>query len=1041
MKYYLVALLFCCHLVCRVDANEFATSIRPILSNHCFQCHGPDEETRAADLRLDTQDGVEYAFAEGEIEASEAWRRIVSDDPDEQMPPPEFEKPLSLEQREQLKEWMASGGQWSQHWAFTKPQRPALPEVDEADHPIDRFIVDRLHREGLKLSPEASRETLIRRLKLDLLGLPPTLAEIDEFVSDKAPDAYERLVDRLLASPHFGERMAVEWLDGSRYADTNGYQNDFKRSMWPWRDWVISAFNENMPFDQFVIEQIAGDLLPNPTVQQRIATGFNRNHRTVTEAGSISEEWLVENVVDRVETTSTVFLGLTMGCARCHDHKYDPISQREFYQFFSFFHSIKEQGVFQEQRGNTDPLLPVLPPAELERLDALKATENELTLSWERMNSEIVERSRDWSEEDMPTASATELPACAFQLVLGGQLNAQLADGTSVAPSKKTGKIIWNAGPFGTAAKFSGQHSLEYERGIAPDIDQPFTISFWVKPEADGAILDKIDLENLSRGYDIYWKQPGRLEVHMIHSWPADALKVSTEEDGAVPPNRWSHITLVYDGSAKAQGITLRVNGEQVPLKVEADKLKNSFAAEVPFRLACRSRGFSLFATVTDLRYYEAALDQSQVDKVITQSLMRMFEQQEALADESFQQTRGQLYGNFSQSDFATEYRRVRRELLAKQEEIKAVIASNPTVMVMEELPTPRETFVLNRGEYDKPDKEQPVSPSIPEFLGKLPENVEQNRLALATWLVSADNPLTSRVRVNRIWQMLFGTGIVKTSENFGVQADLPSHPQLLDWMATEFIQSGWDTKQLLRMIVTSRTYRQESSAVADLIAKDPENRLLARGPRFRLSAEVIRDNALAASGLLTTKIGGESIRPYQPEGLWDELAGGAGEGPYVQSHGDDLYRRSLYIYRKRTVPHPTTNTFDAPSFEICQVARARTNTPLQALALLNDVTYVEAARKLAERMLVEGGNDDAARLNHGFRLVAGRAATPKELDILQRGCERKRALFAEDPNAAEQFLSHGESKIAAATPAAELAAYTAVASVLLNLDETITKE
>ena len=1041
MKIFLVALVTNCCLVLQVHGIEFTSSIRPILSNHCFQCHGPDKETRAADLRLDTKEGIDYAFAEGDIEASEAWRRILSDDPDEKMPPPDFGKPVSADQKSKLKQWISEGAQWSQHWAFTSPQRPDLPDAEGAEHPVDRFIVEKLNGEGLQLSAEASRETLIRRLKLDLLGLPPTLSEIDEFVNDNDLDAYNRLIDRLLASPHFGERMAIEWLDGARYADTNGYQNDFRRSMWPWRDWVISAFNRNLPFDQFVIEQIAGDLLPNATLQQRVATGFNRNNRTVTEFGSIDEEWLVENVVDRVETTSTVFLGLTMGCARCHDHKYDPISQQEFYQFFSFFHSIKEQGVAQEKRGNTDPLVPVLPPDQLARLDELKEVESKLEFKLEQMNAELAERSRRWSQQDLQNESSSQLPDSSFSLALAGSSSAELGTGAPTPPSNETGRIIWSEEVFGTVARFTGQHTLAFQKGFTPDTKKAFSICFWVKPEKDGAILDKIDLENASRGFDVYWKQPGRLEVHMIHGWPSDALKVSTEENGAVAANRWSHIALVYDGSSKAQGIRLFVNGEEVPLKIELDDLEKSFAVETPLRLACKSRGFTFFGAVTDLRFYETQLELPQVFKVIELGLARMFEQEDSHVANERKDERGQLYGSFSTSEFGREYRQTRRKFIGTQEAIRVLVAAHPTVMVMEELSTPRPTFVLTRGEYDKPDKSQPVSPGIPSSLGALPKGVEHDRLALATWMVSPENSLTARVRVNRIWHMLFGTGIVKTSENFGVQADLPSHPELLDWLATEFVRSGWDTKQLMKLIVTSRTYRQSSAASPELITKDPENRLLARGPRFRLSAEMIRDNALAASGLLTTRVGGESIRPYQPEGLWDELAGGAGEGPYVQSHGEDLYRRSLYIYRKRTVPHPATNTFDAPSFETCQVARARTNTPLQALALLNDVTYLEAARKLAERMLVEGGREDSERLTHGFRLVTGRYPTTVELQILQRGCQRKRSLFAKDPDASEALVSHGESETTADVAASELATYTSMASVLLNLDETITKE
>ncbi len=1028
-------------LALNARAVDYSASVRPILTDHCFQCHGPDEGTLEAELRLDTEEGIEYAFAGGMLDESEAWRRIVSDDPDEQMPPPDYDKPLTPEQIDILKEWMSQGAAWSEHWAFIKPGKEVPPEAIEEDHPIDKFVRARLRRAGLEHSPSASRETLIRRLKFDLLGLPPTTEEIDHFLSDTSHDAYERLVDRFLESPHFGEHMAVQWLDGARYADTNGYQNDFKRSMWPWRDWVIDAFNANMPYDQFVIEQIAGDLLPDPTLQQRIATGFNRNNRTVTEFGSIEQEWLVENVVDRVETTSAVFLGLTLGCARCHDHKYDPVSQREFYEFFSFFYNVKEKGVFQEARGNTDPLVPVLPAEELSRLDDLKATEAEAETSFKELRKQLNEQATQW-RPPMPEATQEDaLPDSPFRLPLEGTTDAQLADGNVLLPTTETGNVVWNDEIFGKAAKFSGLHTLEYADAVAPDFDKPFTFVFWIKPEKMGAVLDKIDLKQLSRGFDIYWKQPGKLEMHIISSWPDDAMKVSTEKEGVVPANTWSHIAISYDGSGKAAGVTLWVNGLEVALKVEVDQLKSAFAVDQPLRLAGTSRGFTFFGTVNDLRYYEAVLDRAQVQTAIEQGLAKMPDLSGKQLSSNQHKELGELFGNFSRNEFAKKYREARDFVAATQAKITELIESYPTAMVMEELAAPRQAYVLTRGEYDKPDKSQPVSADVPDFLGELPSEMEPSRLALANWMVSPENPLTARVRVNRIWELLFGTGIVKTSENFGVQAEPPSHPELLNWLTNEFIASGWDTKGLIRLIVTSKTYRQSSVISDQHSQRDPANRLLARGPRFRLSAEMVRDNALAVSGLLTTHVGGESIKPYQPEGLWDELAGGASEGPYVQSHGEDLYRRSLYIYRKRTVPHPVTNTFDAPSFEICQVARTRTNTPLQALALLNDVTYLEAARKLGERMLVEGGDSDREKLTYGFRLATGRRPNSRELEILAQGCERKRVMFAGDVERAKTYVSHGEADSDSQIPVTELATYTAMGSVLLNLDETITKE
>jgi hypothetical protein len=767
-------------------AVRFSRDVLPILAENCFLCHGPDEKARKANLRLDTQGGILRVVTPRNSAGSELVRRLGADD-DERMPPPKSKRTLTAAQKETLRRWIDEGAVWHKHWAYEPVVRPPLPAVKDrawARNPIDLFVLARLDREGLAPSPEAPKETLIRRVTLDLTGLPPTPAEVEAALSDRLPDWYEKVVDRLLASPRYGEKMAMEWLDDARYADTNGYQNDFARTMWPWRDWVIAAFNRNQPFDRFVIEEIAGDLLPGATLEQKVATGFNRNNRTVTEAGSIDEEWRVENAVDRVETTATVFLGLTMGCGRCHDHKFDPISQKEFYQFFAFFNSVNEKGVYTEQRGNVPPLVTLPTPQDEARLRQI-----------------------------------------------------------------------------------------------------------------DGAI--------------------------------AAAERAVRELDAAKPGRE------LLDGELRA------------------------------------------------LR-----------DKVA----------------------------------------RLRKERAEHEQRIVSV-------MIMEDLPKPRETFVLKRGRYDMPDRSQKVEPGVPSCLPPLPGAAPRNRLGLATWLVSADNPLTPRVTVNRYWQRYFGTGLVKTAENFGLQGEPPSHPELLDRLATEFVRGGWDVKAMQRLIVTSTTYRQSSRAPAALVRRDPENRLLARGPRFRLPAEVVRDNALAVSGLLVERLGGPSVKPYQPAGLWEELAGGAGEGPYVQDKGPGLYRRSLYVYRKRTVPHPALATFDAPSREVCQVKRPRTNTPLQALELLNDVTYVEAARQLAQRMLTEGGRTPEERIAFAFRRVTARTPTDKELHVLARGLERYRQTYAGDKEAALRLLRHGDTRIDERLDPIQWAAYATTAGVILNLDETITKE
>ena len=754
------------------DRVDFRRDIQPILAENCFLCHGPDSKTRKADLRLDIKEGAlrktDPVIVPGKSGESELLTRVITTEPDQLMPPRKSGKTLTSRQIDLLKMWIDQGASWSNHWAFTPPHRPNPPAVKDFGWPknaIDAFILAKLESEKFAPSPEADRIKLIRRVTLDLTGLPPTLGEVNAFLADGAVDAYPRLVDRLLASPAYGERMAMEWLDGARYADTNGYQNDFARTMWPWRDWVIKAFNSDLPFDRFTVEQIAGDLLPNASLSQRVATGFNRNNRTVTEAGSLDEEWRIENAVDRVETTATVFMGLTMGCGRCHDHKYDPISQSEFYQFLGYFNSVNEKGVYTETRGNVPPL--VIVPSEA---DQTRLTEFELAIA--------------------------------------------------VAKS------------YGTK-----QHT---------------------------EILAK----------------------------------------------------------AKAE--------------------------------------------------YEKSL---------------------------------------------------------------------PSVMVMEDMATPRPTYVLKRGQYDQPDLKHKVEPGTPVALPLPPAGTPPTRLGLASWLTSSENPLTARVVVNKIWQHHFGQGLVRTTENFGVQGEPPSHPELLDWLATELIRTGWNIKTMHRLIVTSATYRQSSRVPQALLAHDPENRLLARGPRFRFSAEVVRDNALAIGGLLTNRLGGPSVKPYQPAGLWEELAGGAGEGPYVQDKGPALYRRSLYIYRKRTVPHPVLATFDAPSRETCQVKRPRTNTPLQALELLNDVAYVEAARGLAQLMIAEGGSTVEDRITYAFRRATARGPASAELTVLRRGFDRYLATYRANKEAANQLIQHGESRTNPKADPVELAAYMATASVILNLDETITQE
>lgn len=1026
---------------------SYRHDILPLLSDRCFKCHGPDSATRHAGLRLDRAedayrelDSGLTAIVPSSPDESAVLERIETDDPDFAMPPSESGKTLSAEEKALIRRWIESGAVFEPHWAFVAPVRPEVPDVEHrglVKNPIDAFVLARLEKDRVEPAPRASSERLIRRLSFDLIGLPPTLAEIDEFAADESMSNYQNAVDRLFASQHYGERMAAEWLDGAHFADSNGYQNDFARSMWPWRDWVIRAFNANMPYDQFVVEQLAGDLFPNSTQEQKIATGFCRNNRTVTEGGSIEEEWLVENVVDRAETTGAMFLGLTVGCARCHDHKFDPITQREFYELFAFFNNIAEKGYYEETRGNVAPLIKVSAPEQQEKLaefdQSIASLKTRLTDELEK----IAPHRQEWIES--LAATATPAPQARATIDLQGESTARLV-GTS-EPLQPDGKSVppqWKSGVFGRTAQFTGGEHLEYTQLKLPLPDAAFSCTFWIAFEGHGSILSKVDDANASRGWDIAFDSEGHLVVQLAHAAPDDLLKVNTK--APLGRDQWTHIAVAYDGSRKSTGLQVYFNGEKQELNVETDKLTNSLTTDQPFRVGMRSSSAPGHASVCDVRLFETYLNVDEVAAIVRRSLAKVLASTDVSSlDDTARRQFNELMLAFWSDPIAANAAKIQAELKQTTDERKKLDDSIPTTMVMEERAEMRPTYVLQRGVYSQPDKSEQLTPNVPQILPPLPAAAPRNRLGLARWLVDPANPLTARVAVNRIWQQFFGLGLVKTSENFGAQSEPPSHPELLDWLAVEFIESGWDTQHIQRLIVGSYVYQQSADVSPTAYEQDPENRLLARGPRHRLPAESVRDNALAVSGLLAETIGGPSVMPYQPPGLWEELAGGAFE-VYQQGHGDDLYRRSLYVYRKRTVPHPSMSTFDAPSWEVCQVKRARTNTPLQALALLNDVVYVEAARKLAERMLMEAGPSPESRLTFAFRLATGRRPSANELGILSAGLQRHLDRFRKEPNAAEQFLAQGESPRAEQLDVAELAAHAAVASVILNLDESVSK-
>ncbi|QVL33499.1 PSD1 domain-containing protein [Telmatocola sphagniphila] len=1020
----------------RASAEEtvnFNRDIRPILSDHCFQCHGPDESKRKAGLRLDTResalaklDSGKAAIVPKQIQNSELIHRITSGDSEVQMPPPSLGKNLSAQQIQLLTKWIDSGATYAGHWAFQSVQKPKVPDIAGLSHPVDRFIRARLARENLKPMPEASRETLIRRVSLDLTGLPPTPKEVDDFLQDKSADAYERVVDRLLKSPRYGEHMAAQWLDFARYADSNGFQTDSSRFQWPWRDWVIKAFNSNEPFNEFTIDQIAGDLRPNARPDQIVATGFNRNHRLNGEGGLIAEEWRIETVIDRVETTGSTWLGLTFNCCRCHDHKFDPISQKEFYQFFAFFNNNSESGILQGDARNTEPVISVSSQATEAELQAFEVQEKEFQ---SKLNLQLAELSKHESGWEKSFKSQLKSQESVWKILASSSVrssgNAKLTlqpDGSYLAsgpnPVHDTYEIVapLNAGNFtGLLLETFVDPSLpqqslgRYSNGnyvlstvtaeiTAPGVNKPISIKF------NKAVADYSQAG---------WEASNLVGNNRQAGWAVDGptrkqnckVMLVADQSVSVPAEATIKIKLIHEtlnnhnigkfrlSTSSAPAGTLGLKGSQVPENIrkilEIDKSKRSDTQKSELTKYFRSFGSG-----------------------------------------PIQETESQI-----------------KALKAKRQEL---LARQPSVMVMKEMPTPRDAFVLIRGQYDR--KGEQVSAGLPASLPRPDSKLPMNRLGLAKWMVQDSNPLTARVWVNRAWERFFGTGLVKTSENLGSQAEFPSHPELLDWLAAEFMKPenlpqvagepahNWDMKALHKLLVLSATYRQSAQTTKELLEKDPENRLLARGPRFRLSGEVLRDQALFVSGLMIEKIGGPSVRPYMPEGVWDETSRYGDLRGYKPDNGEGLYRRSLYTIWKRTAAPPSMLIFDSPSREYCAVKRSRTNTPLQALSLLNEITFVEASRKFAERMLLEGGTTPSERLRYGFRLATSREPTPQEELILLDGLKKDFQKFRDKASSAEELLKVGKTARNPKLDPAELAAYTLTANVLLNLDEVVSR-
>jgi len=1256
---------------------QFNRDVRPILSGKCFHCHGPSEKFREADLRLDLPEEAYFekdgfaAIVPGSTDDSEAWHRIMSDDPDEIMPPPESKKEMTEEEKEIITKWIEQGAKWEGHWSYLPVTKPAIPETSDkkwAKNEIDHFILSKLDDLGMKPSPEADRRTLIRRLYLDLTGLPPRPAEVHEYLSDQSPDAYEKVVDRLLASDEYAERMTLVWMDAARYGDTSVFHDDGPRDMWPWRDWVLNAYRDNKPFDEFTIEQIAGDLLPEASLQQKIASGFNRNHATTDEGGAIAEEFRVEYVVDRVKTTSNVWLGMTFECAQCHDHMYDPFSQHEYYQMFAFFNNNADPGM-QTRRGNQAPVVEIMTP---EREKQLADSEKVLQEARGKLNArrqQSLDPFKNWfaqcskdiktnpgilepeglvgffpfdrvdlennkSDHGVPEAtpsilrdSPVKVANAKFKSAIRIEKNAyaevpnfgdfehnqafSLSAWVKPSNNQLSGAVIgkmdesnkfrgydlwfeggrpgmhiihaWPDNSHKVVAKnqlkqnqwqhvcvtYNGQaaansveiyvdgkkqdkgnphHTLKkssirtdkpfhigrrfktaqlndtdiddvrvYNRalmekevaevmelsyrfipepkGLVSSIDfnsfednqtkdntngkdtyiihgkakqtelgkvasgfkveqngfiesptagvleynQAFSWSMWVKPTSNlsGALLGKMDEQAKHRGYDV-WLEGGRPGMHIIHAWPENAVKAVSKTP--LPLNVWNHLCVTYDGSGKAAGINIFVNGKSQQKDIVQDDLNATIKTDKTFRIGRRYNSSMVNGVeIDEIALYNRVLNHKDVEKLhkvdplsplFTKPLDTLANAQRTLLHDEYL------------NRFDKEYKNLLADRNSKQNQLNRLRNNKLTSMVMADNPPDkmRNTYMLVRGQYSSPDKSKVIQPNTPSFLPAMKDGKNKNRLGLAKWLTDKENPLTPRVTVNRYWQTIFGRGISDTPSDFGSQGKWPTHPDLLNWLAADFIESDWDVKRAIRQLVTSATYRQSSVTTEEHLAKDPENLYYARAPRFRIMGEFVRDQALHVSGLLNKKFGGPGVKPYQPAGLWNEVSLDRNRR-FVQDKGDKIYRRSMYTYWKRSAPQPAMAAFDTPSREICIIQRQRTNTPMQSLVTLNDVQFVEASRFFAQRVLLTGPKDFPGQVNRAFELATGRPADNLRQQVMKKAYDKQKAVFDQNPAQADQLLAMGDSPREKSIDAKEHATWTVLASMILNLDETLNRE
>lgn len=1018
---------------------DFNIHIKPIISDRCYHCHGPDENTRGAQLRFDSKEGMfaktengNRAFVAGNLSKSEAIKRILSDDPEYMMPPPESNRTLEPEEKAAIVKWVQQGAEWKAHWSFIPPESPEIPEIDKGwpvNNEIDPFIQQALLQNELEPSAAADKNTLLRRVTMDLTGLPPTVSEMEDFLNDSSPEAYDRVVDGLLKSDAYAERMTLEWLDVARYADSHGFHADGLRTMWPWRDWVINAFKNNKPYDEFVAEQLAGDLMPNATKDQVIATAFNRNHPMTAEGGAVDEEFRVEYVANRTNTLGTAFLGLTVECARCHDHKFDPISQKEYYQFSAFFNNIKELGMTGDD-GEYGPMVMLTSEEEDRRIESLDEKIAEREMKKEMKKSEIQAISDFVDAEGFKKVQP--ILHHSFEKVTQSDKSRYL-DSRKLTVENNTDSI---KGISGLARRFDHQDDrITINEFGQFECTDPFSVSVWVNPKEDDGktkvIIGNAGQKNsLWRGWDLYLDSTNQVAVRLISSLPHNYIHVKTKE--VIPLNQWSHILFSYDGSSKAKGVRLSVDGKPATQLTIYDKLYKTI---LPTNTA-RTRddrgllvGKSYRAFSGDNGIFKGSMDELSVfDRAILESQVGNI----------YEQTKqGKVPIAYESTD--KEYQKANAELDQLRARRLSLVDTVQELMVMQEMPTVRPTYLLKRGVYDARDEQ--VEAGTPEKVLGMSPQLPRNRLGLAQWLFDEKNPLTARVAVNRYWQMIYGRGIVSTADDFGSQGALPTHPKLLDWLAVRFMESGWDVRELIRLMVTSHTYRQNSVASKKLREADAANVFLARGPSYRWQAEFIRDNALAASGLLNDAIGGESVKPYQPDGLWIELGNFSHFLLRYKRHEDKRqYRRSMYTFIRRTSPPPFMTLFDAPSREVCTITRERTNTPLQSLVLLNDPQFVEASRALAFRLKEEAGDSLTDKIETGFQLVLNRPPSTEEASIFKNLYHEEYKEFEKDREGVEEYLSVGDFEPTGNFDAVEMAALSVLSNTLFNMDEVYTK-